>query len=130
MIQSSPCSRDGGVDGGAAARVAQEGKVSRRVGRFYDGSIDLDDPVAWKNCAIELMARSDRCALTGARIVPGDPYDGASIDRIDNRLGYFPKNLQLVTKFANRARGSMSVEEARRRLVQFPPDCRGPEPRR
>jgi hypothetical protein len=111
----------------ARARVAQEGKVSRRVGRVYDGSIDLDDPVAWRNCAIELMARSDRCALTGARIVPGDPHDGASIDRIDNTLGYFPKNLQLVTKFANRARGNMPVEEARRRLVQLPSNGRRPE---
>ena len=82
----------------ARARVAQEGKVLRRVGRAYDGSINLDDPVAWRNCAIELMARSDRCALTGARIVPGDPHDGASIDRIDNRLGYFLKNFQLVTR--------------------------------
>jgi hypothetical protein len=45
--------------------------------------------------------------------------DSLSLDRIDNLLGYTETNIQLVSQFANRARGVLSVEEARKRLVQF-----------
>jgi hypothetical protein len=45
--------------------------------------------------------------------------DRVSLDRIDNLRGYASDNVQLVTQFANRARGTLSCDEARRRLRQL-----------
>ena len=54
-----------------------------------------------------------RCALSGIHI--GWSKTGwdhsASIDRIDNDLGYIESNVQLVYKRVNMMRGSLSVEE-------------------
>ena len=51
----------------------------------------------------------------------GIPDDRMSLDRIDNSVGYAEGNIQLVTQFANRARGTLSVDEARMRLTQYDP---------
>lgn len=72
-----------------------------------------------------LKKQKGRCALTGQPFEERSAEEGGiqddriSLDRIDNSRGYYDGNVQLVTQFANRARGQMSIEEARRRLIQF-----------
>ncbi|MCQ1779405.1 hypothetical protein NOJ05_19535 [Neorhizobium galegae] len=106
----------------AIGRIGLSGVESKKVGRDYPESLS----------AAELMTLSadlwtiqnGRCALTQKRFElrtndeGGVQDDRVSLDRINNALGYSSGNVQLVTQFANRARGAMAVDEARRRLVQ------------
>lgn len=54
-----------------------------------------------------------KCALSGLPISWSSVgWDhSASIDRIDNDLGYFEENVQLVHKKVNMLRGSLTIEE-------------------
>ena len=74
-----------------------------------------------------LRKQKGRCALTGVPLTfvtektirrggaVGDPATfsptNLSIDRIDPRYGYLPNNVQLVTNFANKAKGEMQTLE-------------------
>ena len=74
-----------------------------------------------------LKKQNGRCALTGVLLtyvtketieragVVGDPKKfsptNVSIDRINPRFGYLPNNVQLVTNYANKAKGEMQTQE-------------------
>ena len=74
-----------------------------------------------------LQKQNGCCALTGVPLTfvtkatiekagaIGDPKKfsptNVSIDRINSRFGYLPNNVQLVTNFANKAKGEMQTEE-------------------
>lgn len=107
----------------ATIRIGRAGIELRMFGRMYPGSVSRSE---LKALAEQLWTQQNgRCALTGKPFemksdeTGGVPDDRVSLDRIDNSLGYCAGNTQLVTQFANRARGQLPVEEARRRLVQF-----------
>jgi hypothetical protein len=51
-------------------------------------------------------AQGGRCRFTGLQL-----GDDASLDRIDNDLGYFVGNVQLVGRALNMAKGSMTDEQ-------------------
>lgn len=71
-------------------------------------------PVTIDGAFIEEMYASQKglCHWLG---IPMDKQIGShfkvSIDRLDNSNGYVPGNIVLCTWFANRARGTMTVEE-------------------
>ena len=77
------------------------------VTRGYCWDITVDD------IASLYEIQRGRCALTGWSVswssVGWDHT--ASIDRIDNNLGYTLENIQLVHKDVNMARGTMGVED-------------------
>lgn len=107
----------------AMLRVNNYGNERISLGKEYPNSLSRSELIA---VAISLWERQQgRCALTGTIFELRGNNDGGlqddrvSIDRIDNRFGYSEDNIQLVTQFANRARGTLSISEARRRLVQF-----------
>ena len=107
----------------AMLRVNNYGVERMSLGKEYPNSLSRSELIA---VVISLWERQQgRCALTGTIFeLRGNDDEGlqddrVSIDRIDNRLGYSEDNIQLVTQFANRARGTLSISEARRRLVQF-----------
>jgi hypothetical protein len=74
-----------------------------------------------------LQKQNGLCALTGVPLTfvtkktieqggaIGDPKKSSptnvSIDRINPRFGYLPNNVQLVTNYANKAKGEMQTEE-------------------
>jgi len=60
-----------------------------------------------------LETQKYQCALSGLPITAsGDLKDiSASIDRIDNSLGYVKENIQIVHKKINIMRGSLTVQE-------------------
>ncbi len=109
--------------GNAIARAQAEGKEQVRLGKEYPHSLSRVELAALTTQLWE--AQRGRCALTGLPFdlrsaeEGGMQDDRVSLDRLENTLGYSEGNIQLVTQFANRARGMLSVEEARRRLVQF-----------
>jgi hypothetical protein len=107
----------------AINRVLGEGRTQTSLGKGYLGSLSRSELASvvnqlWKE-------QQGRCALTGCAFELRTEDDGGiqddrlSLDRIDNSIGYAEGNIQLVTQFANRARGTLSVEQARMRLVQF-----------
>lgn len=107
----------------AAGRVASSGVEKAITGRDYPDSLPL---AALLTIVADLWTQQGgRCALTGQAFElrsnneGGVQDDRCSLDRIDNSRGYAIGNVQLVTQFANRARGTLSCEDARRRLVQF-----------
>jgi hypothetical protein len=55
----------------------------------------------------------------------GTRPDAISIDRIDSRLGYVPGNVGFVSAAANRAKGSLTIEQVRNLLayMENPPRC-------
>lgn len=66
------------------------------------------------------IRQSERCAISNIRLnwtqstrIDGQicPFDRASIDRIDPKLGYTKSNVQLVIDMANRAKGSHTIKE-------------------
>lgn len=109
--------------GNAINRVLGEGKGRTAVGKEYLGSLSRAELTSYVS---RLWAeQSGRCALTGYpfELRPdgqgGIQEDRVSLDRIENSIGYAEGNIQLVTQFANRARGTMAIEKARQRLVQY-----------
>jgi hypothetical protein len=81
-----------------------------------------------KNGLLKILKKQNGCcALTGVPLtfvtvetikkadVVGDPKKysptNVSIDRINPRFGYLPNNVQLVTNFANKAKGEMQTQE-------------------
>ncbi|WP_265519231.1 hypothetical protein [Nitratireductor luteus] len=111
----------------ALSRIAQAGLEKTLKGKEYEGSLSRPELTALVNALWD--EQKGRCALTGQAFDERSDEDGGaqddrvSLDRIDNRLGYCEGNIQLVTQFANRARGTQSVDEARSRLVQFNQSC-------
>jgi len=77
------------------------------ISRGYVWEISIEDIDALYE------VQSGRCALTGWSI--GWSQQGwdhtASIDRIDNSVGYTLDNIQIVHKTVNMARGNLSVED-------------------
>lgn len=107
----------------AVGRVAMSGKEKTSLGRNYPDSLPLADLLS---LAAALWTKQfGRCALTGQKFDlrgnedSGLQDDRVSLDRIDNSRGYASDNVQLVTQFANRARGTLSCEQAKQRLKQF-----------
>ncbi|MAY25004.1 MAG: hypothetical protein CMK02_01685 [Polycyclovorans sp.] len=107
----------------AIQRVNGVGKMTVKVGKEYVGSGNYSELCLLTSQL--LKEQESRCALTGQPFETRSAAEGGvqddrmSLDRIDNSLGYCDGNVQLVTQFANRARGQMSIQEARRRLVQY-----------
>ena len=60
-----------------------------------------------------LAKQNSLCVLSGVRLVANGRFDEitASIDRIDNSLGYAKDNIQLVHKQVNMMRGSLPVPD-------------------
>lgn len=60
-----------------------------------------------------LQQQGERCALTGLSITANATEDllTASLDRIDNSVGYVKGNVQWVHKSINMMRGSLTVLE-------------------
>lgn len=77
------------------------------ITRGYSWEITIED------IATLHELQGGRCALTGWPIGwSTQKWDHtASIDRIDNSVGYTLENIQLVHKSVNMARGTMSVAE-------------------
>lgn len=74
------------------------------------------DPAVTPELLIQLFdAQRGRCALTGMlmSLVRGRGHlaTNASIDRIDSAIGYTPTNIQLVTFWANLAKGSLTAAD-------------------
>ncbi len=107
----------------AIQRVNGVGKMTVKVGKEYVGSGNYSELCLLTSQLLDKQER--RCALTGQPFETRSAEEGGvqddrmSLDRIDNALGYYDGNVQLVTQFANRARGQMSIQEARRRLIQY-----------
>ena len=77
------------------------------ISRGYVWDITIED------IATLYELQNGRCALTGWSIEWSiQKWDHtASIDRIDNSIGYTLDNIQLVHKTVNMARGTLSVDE-------------------
>ncbi|MBP0483639.1 hypothetical protein [Sagittula salina] len=107
----------------AIQRVNGVGKMTVKVGKEYVGSGNYSELCLLTSQL--LNKQNSRCALTGQPFETRSAAEGGiqddrmSLDRIDNSLGYYDGNVQLVTQFANRARGQMSIQEAQSRLVQY-----------
>lgn len=107
----------------AIQRVNGVGNLTVKVGKEYIGSGNYSELCLLTSRL--LKKQKGHCALTGKPFEKRSPEKGGiqddrmSLDRIDNSQGYYDGNVQLVTQFANRARGQMSIEEARRRLIQY-----------
>ena len=109
--------------GNAINRVALAGVEKVSYGKEYPQSLPRAELAVLVRTLWTLQ--NGRCALTGQPFElrtdeeGGQLEDRVSLDRIDNLIGYAANNVQLVTQFANRARGTLSVDEARQRLVQI-----------
>lgn len=59
------------------------------------------------------LRQEGRCALTGAplALLATDAGEHFSVDRIRNQHGYTPDNVQLVTTWANMAKGTLSEQD-------------------
>jgi hypothetical protein len=73
----------------------------------------LEWEITIEDVALILFEQFSRCALSGVEIsAKGDLKTiTASIDRIDNSIGYTKENIQLVHKKINMMRGTLTVEE-------------------
>jgi len=107
----------------AINRAGLEGSEKSSIGKSYPGTLAISELTKivgdlWEKqqgkCALTSKPFDLRSAEEG-----GIQEDFVSLDRKDNAQGYNETNVQLVTQFANRARGTLSVDEARKRLVQF-----------
>lgn len=107
----------------ASNRAALAGVEKKSVGKVYPDTLPMPELInvverLWKE-------QKGRCVLTGTpfeieHIDNGGIHDDRiSLDRIDNDKGYSANNIQLVTQFANRARGTLSSKDAKNRLVQW-----------
>lgn len=60
----------------------------------------------------EILLSSDRCNITGEALVFQQNYPNkASIDRINNNLGYYKENCQVVTSRVNRHRLDSDLQD-------------------
>ncbi|MEP3420107.1 MAG: hypothetical protein ABJN35_00070 [Erythrobacter sp.] len=101
----------------ALNRINAAGTESTRVAKEYPDSLPPDK---LKALARRLMTEQEgRCALTGTPFDESSEVDRVSLDRLNNDRGYAEGNVHLTTIFANRARGTLPVEEARARLIQW-----------
>lgn len=75
--------------------------------RGLDWQLNIEDI----DCLYE--EQNGRCALSGWKIGWSEVgwNHTASLDRIDNNIGYTVDNIQLVHKIINMSRGSLSVED-------------------
>lgn len=75
--------------------------------RSIDFAITIDD------LADVLERQGYMCALTGWPITTSGDFNQitASLDRIDNRVGYTPSNIQVVHKKVNMSRGSLDIRD-------------------
>jgi hypothetical protein len=76
--------------------------------RGYDWDISIEDVDAL------FQSQGGKCALSGLDIAFVDGprvLTTASIDRIDNSIGYTMGNIQLVHKHINMMRGTLSVDD-------------------
>ncbi len=110
----------------AANRISGIDKEKTLVGKEYLNSVT---PFELKAAVKKLWEiQKGKCALTNKPFELRDDQDGGirddrvSIDRINNSYGYYAENIQLVTQFANRARGTLDIAEAKKRLKQYPND--------
>ena len=73
----------------------------------------LEWNITIEDVALILSEQLSLCALSGMEIsAKGDLKKiTASIDRIDNSIGYTKDNIQLVHKKINMMRGTLTVEE-------------------
>lgn len=73
----------------------------------------LEWDITIEDVSLLLSEQASRCALSGMEIsTRGDLKTiTASIDRIDNSIGYTKENIQLVHKKINMMRGTLTVEE-------------------
>ncbi|MEP3465369.1 MAG: hypothetical protein ABJN65_05025, partial [Parasphingorhabdus sp.] len=114
--------------GNAINRVSLEGVEQAKLGREYPQSLSRPELVALASHLWTIQ--NGRCALTNRPFElrtnedGGQQDDRVSLDRIDNSIGYAEGNVQLVSQFANRARGTLTILEARKRLVQFTSPCK------
>ena len=122
VAASAEIEREQGLDravANAVGRVGMFGKEKIAIGREYPDSLSSGE---LKRLARDLMAAQDgRCALTGTPFDEASEVDRVSLDRIDCDRGYSKGNVQLTTVFADRARGTLDIPEARQRLVQWSP---------
>lgn len=73
----------------------------------------LDWNLSIEDVSVLLAQQGGRCALSGVWLVTRGTFNEitASIDRIDNSLGYTKGNVQLVHKNINMMRGSLPVQD-------------------
>lgn len=101
----------------ALGRIGAAGTEQVRIGKDYPDSLSADK---LRSLARRLMRdQNGRCALTGTPFDEASEVDRVSLDRIDCSRGYSDGNVQLTTIFANRARGTLDLDEARMRLTQW-----------
>ena len=104
----------------AINRVHRHNVETTTLGKEYPDSLNRSELMVLVSALWE--HQKGRCALTNVEFSTeennGHQDDKVSLDRIDNSKGYSSDNIQLTTQFANRARGTLSVTEAKRRLVQ------------
>jgi hypothetical protein len=83
-------------------------RIERQAGRRKK-----DFEISIEYAAQVLQQQGERCALTGLVITANATEDliTASVDRIDNELGYVKGNIQWVHKAVNMMRGPMDVAE-------------------
>ena len=81
--------------------------------------------------------QSGRCAITGMPLVIEHKFGGrrprgvtASLDRIDNRLGYVPGNVQWVHKTINRMKHTLSQAEFVDLCAHVVDHCKGSDYRK
>lgn len=101
----------------ALNRIGAAGTEVTRIAKDYPESLS---PGKLKALARRLMTeQKGRCALTGTPFDESSEVDRVSLDRLNNERGYAEGNVHLTTVFANRARGTLTVDEARARLIQW-----------
>lgn len=101
----------------ALNRIGVAGTKVTRVAKEYPNSLP---PEKLKALARRLMTeQKGRCALTGTPFDESSEVDRVSLDRLNNEGGYAEGNVHLTTVFANRARGTLTIDEARARLIQW-----------
>lgn len=89
-------------------RISWLGKYKKSA---YIRSLDWDISIDYIADLIELQ--KNKCLLSGIAITTAGDFKDitASIDRIDNSIGYTESNIQLVHKKINMMRGVLTVEE-------------------
>jgi len=112
-LSSKPCKRCSnknnnpiGVVGSIRLSFFNKYKINAEM-RSKDWSITAQD------ANLVLENQNHKCALTGVDISANGPLESmtASLDRIDNSIGYTKNNIQWVHKRINMMRGTLSIDE-------------------